>query len=62
MNYSYGQEYGYDQIKIDHTDMRDLTSETDANRLHEIDAIRNKETRLFKKIEQYRPKCKELEN
>lgn len=57
MSYNLGTDYGYDQINIDSNDFRDFLSTTDANRLHNIDKINERETRLLQKINRFKPTC-----
>jgi len=59
MDYSAGSDYGYDQINVDSGSLKDFLNTTDANRLHNIDKIRERELRILKKIEQIKPTCQE---
>jgi hypothetical protein len=59
MSYSLGTEYGYDQVHVDANDFRNFLSSTDANTLHTIPSIDNRENRILRKINQFRPSCQE---
>lgn len=58
MSYS-GPDYGYDQISVNSDDLKDFLYTTNANRLHDISKIREREVRLLRKINQYKPTCQE---
>ena len=59
MSYNLGTDYGYDQINVDSNDFRDFLATTDANRLHNINKINERENRLIQKINRYKPTCAE---
>ena len=63
MEYSSGTDYGYDQIHIgseplESAGLNDFVTSTNANRLHNIDKIREREVRLLKKLNQLKPNMK----
>lgn len=59
MSYSSGIDYGYDQISVEPDDMADLLYTTDANKLHTINKIQERENRLLRKIKEFKPTCQE---
>ena len=59
MDYSSGADYGYDQINVGSDNFKDFLNTTNANRLSNIDKIREREVRLLRKIEQIKPSCQE---
>lgn len=58
-SYSFDTEYGTDQISVGSDDIRDYLNSNDSNDLHQINAIRDREVRLLKKINQYSPTCEQ---
>ena len=60
MEYSSGASYGYDEINFYPENLNDFLITTDANRLHKIDKINERETRLLKKIQNIQPTCSDM--
>ena len=54
-----GTEYGNDQVNFDADDIKDLLYTTNANQLHDIDKIQEREARILRKIKEFRPTCQE---
>jgi hypothetical protein len=61
-SYSFGNEYGTDEINVGSYDIRDYLNTNDANNLHQINAIRDREVRILKKIKLYQPTCEQNRN
>jgi hypothetical protein len=57
MSYLSGGEYGYDQIHVGVEDIQAYAGPFDVNRPDGVTALKNRETRLFKKIKNYAPSC-----
>ena len=51
-SFLFGTEYGTDQISVGSDNIRDYLNKDDSNELSQINAIRDKEMRLFKKLNQ----------
>jgi len=58
----FGTEYGTDQISAGSDNIRDYLNTDDSNELSQINAIRDKEMRLFKKLNSYTPTCESNKN
>lgn len=61
-SYSFGTEYGTDEINFGSDDIRDYLNTNDSNNLHKINSIRDREVRLLKKIKHYQPTCEQNKN
>jgi hypothetical protein len=61
-SYSFGHEYGTDQINVGFDNVHENLYMDDVNDLHQINAIRDRELRLMKKINQYKPTHKQPKN
>jgi hypothetical protein len=48
-------EYGYDQINIGSSDINQILNTLDTNSIHDIDTIREREVRMFNKLNDYQP-------
>jgi hypothetical protein len=56
-SYSFGAEYGTDEINVGSDDIRDYLNADDSNEMSKINAIKDRETRLMQKIKHYTPTC-----
>jgi hypothetical protein len=54
-----GAEYGNDQVNFDTDDIKDLLYTTNANQLHDVNKIQEREARILRKINEFRPTCQE---
>lgn len=61
-SYSFGTEYGTDQINVGSDNIRDYLNANDSNSMHQINTIRDREVRLLKKLKQYTPTCDQNRN
>ena len=61
-SFLFGTEYGTDQISAGSDNIRDYLNKNDSNELSQINAIRDKEMRLFKKLNSYTPTCESNKN
>ena len=61
-SFLFGTEYGTDQISAGSDNIRDYLNKDDSNELGQINAIRDKEMRLFKKLNSYTPTCESNKN
>ena len=61
-SYSFGTEYGTDEINVGTDEIRDYLKTNDSNNLENINAIRDRETRLLKKIQHYQVSCEKDKN
>ena len=61
-SFLFGTEYGTDQISAGSDNIRDYLNKDDSNELSQINAIRDKEMRLFKKLNRYTPTCESNKN
>ena len=61
-SFLFGTEYGTDQISAGFDNIRDYLNKNDSNELSQINAIRDKEMRLFKKLNSYTPTCESNKN
>lgn len=59
MDFNLGSDYGYDQIVVNPKDFREFLATTDANSLHDINTINNRERRILRKIQRFQPTCQE---
>jgi hypothetical protein len=48
-------DYGYDQINIGSSDINQILNTLDTNSIHDIDTIREREVRMFSKLNAYQP-------
>jgi hypothetical protein len=48
-------DYGYDQINIGSSDINQILNTLDTNSIHDIDTIREREVRMFNKLNAYQP-------
>ena len=61
-SFLFGTEYSTDQISAGSDNIRDYLNMDDSNELSQINAIRDKEMRLFKKLNSYTPTCESNKN
>ena len=52
-SYLAGDEYGYDQININYNDLKDSSAFLNTNNINDINTVKNREERLFSKMDKY---------